>query len=41
MDKKYFPQIFLDECKHVVKGNKMNKFINTELEISFDESDKE
>ena len=41
MDKKYLPQIFLEECKYVAKGNKMNKFINPELEISSDESNKE
>ena len=34
-------QVFLEECKYVVKENKMTKFINEELEISFNESDEE
>ena len=29
------PQVFLEECEYVVKENKMTKFINEELEISF------
>ena len=35
------PQVFLEECKYVVKENKVTKFINEELEISFNESDEE
>ena len=38
MGKNYYPQVFIEECKYVVKKNKMSKFINDELEISSDES---
>ena len=38
---KYYPQVFLEEYKYVVKENKMTKFINYELEISSDDSDEE
>ena len=37
MGKNYYSQVFLARCKYVVKENKMTKFINDELEISFDE----
>ena len=37
MDKNYYSQVFLGDCKYVVKENKMSKFINDELEISSDE----
>ena len=39
MAKNYYLQVYLEECKYVVKENMMNKFINDELEISFDDSD--
>ena len=39
MGKNYYLQVFLGECKYFVKENKMNKFINDELEISYDDSD--
>ena len=38
MDENYYPLLFLEECKNVVKENKTNKFINKELEIPSDES---
>ena len=41
MSKNYHPQAFLEECKYVLKKNKMGKFINKELEIFSDESDEE
>ena len=34
MGNNYYSQIFLKECKYVVKENKISKFINDELEIS-------
>ena len=37
IDKNYYSQVFLGDCKYVVKENKMSKFINNELEISSDE----
>ena len=39
MGKNYYLQVFLEDCKYVVKENKMTKFINYELEISSDDSD--
>ena len=32
MEKKNYPQVYLDECKFKPKEIKMAKFINTELE---------
>ena len=34
----YYPQVFLKECKYVVKCNTMTKLINDDLEISSDDS---
>ena len=36
---KIYPQVFLDECKYVVKENKITKFVNDKLEISSDDYD--
>ena len=41
MNRKYYLQVFLEQCKYVDKENKMTKFINGELEISSDESDED
>ena len=41
MSKNYYPQVFLEECKHVVKKNMMSRFINTELKVSPVEYDQE
>ena len=32
MEKKNYPQVYLEECKHKIKKTKTSKFINTELE---------
>ena len=40
-DNNYYPQVFLKECKHVVKEKKMSEYITDELEISFADSDRE
>ena len=40
MDKKYFPQVYLEECKYKIKKIQMSRFINAELE-SDSESDDE
>ena len=32
MEKKNYPQVYLEECKYKSKKIKMSKFINTELE---------
>ena len=40
MDKKNYPQIYLEECKYKVKKIQMSRFINAELK-SDSESDQE
>ena len=40
MDEKYFPQVYLEECKYKIKKIQMSRFINTELD-SDSESDAE
>ena len=32
MEKKNYPQVYLEECKYKIKKIKMKKFIETELE---------
>ena len=39
IDKNYYPQLFLEECKYIVKEKKINKYIIDDLELSSDESD--
>ena len=42
MDKKNYPQVYLEECKYRVKKIQMSRFISTELESDSDsESDSE
>ena len=36
MDKKYFPQVYLEECKYKIKKIQMSRFINTELKSHSD-----
>ena len=36
MDKKYFPQVYLEECKYKIKKIQMPRFVNTELESDSD-----
>ena len=40
MEKKNFPQVYLEECKYKIKKIQMSRFINTELD-SDSESDAE
>ena len=40
MEKKNFPQVYLEECKYKIKKIQMSRFINTELD-SDSESDSE
>ena len=35
--KSYYPQVFLEECKYVVKEKKMLKCITDNVEVSSDE----
>ena len=42
VNKKYYPQTLLEECKYVIKKNKMEYLINHNLTLSSsDESDNE
>ena len=42
MEKKNYPQVYLEECKYKIKKIKMPEFINTELESESElESDAE
>ena len=42
VNKKYYPQIFLEECKYVIRKNKMENLINDDLDLnSSDESESE
>ena len=36
MDKKYFPQVYLEECKYKIKKIQMSRFINAELDSDSD-----
>ena len=40
-DENYYPQVFLEECKYVVKERKMSVFITDKIEIFSDDFDKE
>ena len=33
MDKKNYPQVYLEECKYKIKKIQMSRFINTELDL--------
>ena len=37
--KKYYPQVFLEECKYVKRKNKMFNYINYDLEITSSDDD--
>ena len=42
VNKKYYPQTLLEECKHVIRKNKMENLINNDLSLSSsDECDNE
>ena len=36
IDKKYFPQVYLEECKYKIKKIQMPRFINAELKSDSD-----
>ena len=36
MGKKYFPQVYLEECKYEIKKIQLRRFINTELKSDSD-----
>ena len=39
--KSYYPQVLLEECKYVLKEKKMPDYVTDNIEISFDDSDRE
>ena len=39
MDEKYFPQVYLEECKYKIKKIQMSRFINAELDSDSDSDD--
>ena len=42
VNKKYYPQTLLEECKYVIRKKKMENLINDDLDLSSsDESDNE
>ena len=42
VNKRYCPQTFLEDCKYVIRKNKMENLINDDLDLSSsDESDSE
>ena len=42
VNKQYYPQTFLEECKYAIRKNKMENLINGDLDLSSsDESDSE
>ena len=36
MDKKNYPQVYLEECKYKIKKIQMSRFINVELDLDSD-----
>ena len=39
MDRKYFLQVYLEECKYKIKKIQMSRFINAELDSDSDSHD--
>ena len=39
VNKKYYPRTLLEECKYVIRKNKLENFINHDLDESDNESD--
>ena len=39
VNKKYYPQTLLEECKYKIRNNKMENVINDDLEQSSSDSD--
>ena len=37
----YYPQVFLEECKYVVKEKKISEYIIEDIELSSDGSDRQ
>ena len=39
MDKKNYPQVYLEECKYKIKRTQPTRFINTELDLASESDD--
>ena len=39
--KNYYLQVFLEECKYIVKEKEMPEYISDGIKISYDDSDRE
>ena len=39
MEKKNYPQVYLEECKYKIKKMQMSRFINTELDLDSESDD--
>ena len=39
IDKKYFPQVYLEECKYKIKKTQMSRFISAELNLDSESDD--
>ena len=39
--KKYYPQVFLEECKHIKRKNKMMNYTKDDIEITSSDEDDE
>ena len=37
--KKYYPQVFSEECKYIKRENKMFNYINDDLEVTSSDND--
>ena len=35
IDKQKYPQVYLEDCKHLIKKNNVVKFIDVELDLEF------
>lgn len=38
MDKSYYPKVFLEKCKYIIKEKKISRYINKVLALSSDDS---
>ena len=39
IDKKYFPQVYLEECKYKIKKTQISRFISAELNLDSESDD--
>ena len=39
VDKKHYPQVYLEQCKYEIKNRELVDFIDAEVDLSSDDSD--